>query len=57
MIDNQNHNRIVKEPPEMGSLPQRMMTSEGRVSDNNLYGNLTGVKNRIATSVASNQNS
>lgn len=30
---------------------KRTMTSEGRVSSHNLYGNLTGTHNRVATSI------
>ena len=33
-------------------MHKRVMTRDGRVSDHNLYGNLTGVQNRVNTSIA-----
>ena len=41
--------------PSMSNINQRVMTRDGRVSDQNLYGNLTGTHNRIANSVGSNK--
>ena len=38
-------------------IQQRLMTSEGRVSTQNLYGNLTGVHNRHNTAIGSGSNS
>ena len=38
-------------------IQQRLMTSEGRISTHNLYGNLTGVQNRNVTAIGSGSSS
>ena len=38
-------------------IQQRLMTSEGRISTQNLYGNLTGVQNRHTTVIGSSSGS